>query len=108
MWYAIVIFFFFVIAVRCFIALQLLNKLPLVAWVAHDGNPKERACLVWARDEDEARGLVYGYYDAAFLRVARVTTADRLLGDRKEPGICDGEGSTYLSYLIHNGDVGAM
>jgi len=85
---------------------SLMDNKRLVAWVIHDGHPQARACLVWANSEDQARSLVSTFdFDPSFLRAVRLPSADHLLGKRKEPGICAGDGSMHLYHVIRYGDT---
>jgi hypothetical protein len=76
---------------------------PVLAWIGHQGSPRERACFICARSEGEAYYYAkkLNVFDGAFLRVERIPSAD-CLTENKMPGTDYGCGEKALYHYLTN------
>jgi len=86
---------------------QLLNALfdanPIVAWVGHDDEPKEKCCLIGARSSEEALSLMKrsGIFQNA--QVKRIECGDWYFEENQVPGIdftTNGSGKALYYHLV--------
>lgn len=76
---------------------------PVLAWIGHQGSPKEKACFICARSEGEAYYYAkkLNVFDSSFIRVERISSADCLTADKK-PGTDYGCGEKALYHYLTN------
>lgn len=60
---------------------------PILAWIGHEGSPKEQCALVGAATQDQALMLMKRCekFDPNFVEVCRIPEADKLFDNQKQP-----------------------
>ena len=79
-----------------------IDKHPIVAWVGHDGNPKEKCCLIGARTHNEALLLLKANdkFNSESAKVKRVKFGDWYYKNQKMPSINSNSSDKALYYYL--------
>jgi len=81
----------------------LLDTNPVVAWVGHDGNPREKCCLIGARSYEEALNFMANSGTFHKAQVKRIECGDWYFEDNQTIGIDltdNGNGKALYYYLV--------